>query len=191
MTVQQDPTPKNILNGLDTDAMGATVAAITDQPVIARFQFRTENRWLGGARTRTVASDFDGACQRTVHAEPHVLLSDEPHVLLGADGAPNPGVIVLHALASCITASLIIHATARGIRIRSIESSLEGDVDVRGVLGLSDEVRKGYEGVRIAMKVDADASPEVIDELVAIAKAHSPVVDMMSSPTPIEVRRVG
>lgn len=179
-----------LLNGLDTQQIGATIQAIQDEPVIARFQFRTRNTWLGGGRTRTTATDFDGACQRHVHAAPHVLESDEPPVLLGTDAAANPGVIVLHALAACVCAALVIHATARGIEIRSVESTLEGDVDLRGFLGLSDQVRNGYSGLRVALKVDADAPSEVIDELVQIAQDRSPVVDMLRNQSPIEIRRV-
>ena len=183
-------TPSTILNGLDTNQMGATVRAIQDQPIIARFQFRAQNSWLGGARTRTTTTDFDGACQRHVHATPHVAETDEPAVLLGGDQAMNPGAVALHALASCLCSSLIIHATARGIRVRSVETTLEGDVDVQGVLGLSPDVRNGYEGIRVAMRVEADAPSEAIDELVQIAQARSPVADMFANPTPISVRRV-
>ncbi|MCB9655295.1 MAG: OsmC family protein [Deltaproteobacteria bacterium] len=180
----------NLINGLNTDQMGATIRAIGDQPVIAKFQFRASNKWLGGGRNQTTASDFDGACQRHVHEKPHVLDSDEPTVLLGADDAANPAQHALHALAACICSSLVIHATARGITLRSIESTLEGDVDLHGALGLNEAIRNGFDGIRVAVKVEGDAPTEVLDELVKIAESRSPVVDMLRNATPLTVRRV-
>jgi len=189
MTAIASPSPQ-LFNGLDTDQMTATVQAIGDQPVIAKFQFRAHNRWLGGGHTRTTVTDFDGACQTHVHATPHVVDCDEPPVLLGNDQAMNPAVYALHALAGCLCSALIIHATARGIHVRSVESTLEGDLDLRGLLALSPDVRNGYAGIRVGLKVDADAPSEVIDELVRIAQERSPVADMLSNPTPLAVHRV-
>ncbi len=186
MTQQQT----TILNGLDTDAMGATIRAIGDQPVIARFQFRAENQWLGGGHNQTTIVDFDGACQRHVHVRPHVVDSDEPTVLLSADRAANPAQHALHALAACLCSTLVIHATARGIRLRSVESALEGNVDLHGVLGLDGSVRNGYEGIRVGLKVDADAPSEVIDELIRVAQERSPLFDIISNPTPVTIHRV-
>ncbi len=180
----------SILNGLDTNAMGATISAIGDQPVIAKFQFRAHNEWLGGGHNKTTISDFDGACQKHVHEQPHVVHSDEPAVLLSADRAANPAQHALHALAACLCSTLVIHATARGIRLRSVETTLEGDVDLHGILGLDGTVRNGYEGIRVLLKVDADAASEVIDELIQVAQERSPLVDIISNPTPIAVRRV-
>jgi len=180
----------SIFNGLDTEAMGATVRAIGDQPVIAKFQFRAQNEWLGGGHNQTTFTDFDGACQRHVHENPHVVVSDEPTVLLSADRAANPAQYALHALAACLCSTLVIHATARGIRVRSVESTLEGDVDLQGFLGLDETIRNGYEGIRVALKVDADAPSETIDELIRVAQERSPLVDIISNPTPLTVRRV-
>ena len=184
-----NPQPST-LNGLDTGAMGATVSAIGDQPVIAKFQFRAHNEWLGGGHNRTTIADFDGACQKHVHEQPHVVDSDEPAVLLSADRAANPAQYALHALAACLCSTLVIHATARGVRLRSVESTLEGDVDLHGILGLDGSVRNGYEGIRVSLKVDADAPSEVIDELIQVAQERSPLVDVISNPTPLAVRRV-
>ena len=186
MNKQQPST----LNGLDTVAMGATVSAIGEQSIVAKFQFRAHNQWLGGGHNRTTISDFDGACQKHVHEQPHVVDSDEPEVLMSADRAANPAQHALHALAACLCSTLVIHATARGIRLRSVESTLEGDVDLHGVLGLDSAVRNGYEGIRVSLKVDADAPSEVIDELIQVAQERSPLVDIISNPTPLAVRRV-
>ncbi|MDH5672367.1 MAG: OsmC family protein [Myxococcales bacterium] len=183
-------TANNTLNGLDTEAMAATVRAIQDEAIIAKFQFRAENHWLGGGHNRTTIRDFDGACQRHEHAEPHVLESDEPQVLLGNDAAVNPAAHALHALAACLCSSLVIHATARGIQVRSVESTLEGDVDLHGLLGLNPEIRNGFQNVRVGLRVDADAPSEVIDELIEVAQARSPLADALANPTPLSVRRL-
>lgn len=179
----------SLLNGLDTNAMGATIQAIGDQPVIAKFQFRATNAWQGGGQNQTTFTDFDGACQRHVHEPAHVLSSDEPVVLLGADQAANPAQHALHALAACLCSTLVIHATARGIALRSVESSLHGDIDLHGILGLDPEVRNGYEGIHVSLKVDADASEEEIDDLVQAAQSRSPLVDIFSNATPLTVAR--
>ncbi len=186
MNDRQDTT----LNGLDTAAMGATIQAIGDQPIIAKFQFRARNTWKGGGQNQTIIEDFDGACQRQVHEPAHVIESDEPYVLLGQDAAANPAQHALHALAACLCSTLVIHATARGIRLRSVESRLEGDVDLHGILDLGGEARNGYESVRVGMRVEADAPSEVIDELIAIAQARSPLADIFANPTPLSVHRV-
>lgn len=188
---QRNPNPSTTtFNGYDTTAMGATLQAIQEQPVIARFQFRAKNRWLNGGKTRTTISDFDGACQTHVHATPHVLDCDEPHVLLGNDEAPSPAAFALHALAGCLGAALLLHATARGIAIRSVESTLEADADVQGLLGLDPNVRNGFSAIRVGMRVEADADSEVIDELIELACARSPLFDALANPTPIQVHRV-
>lgn len=190
MTTTTTTTPSTTLNGFDTAAMGATLAAIGEQPVIAKFQFRAQNEWLSAGHNRTTVVDFDGACQRHVHAKPHVMECDEPEVLHSSDIAPNPAAVALHGLAACLCSTLAIHATARGIGIKSIETSLSGDIDLRGLLGMDPSVRNGFDGVVVGMKVEADASEEVIDELIAVAQARSPLFDILSNPTPVEIRRV-
>ena len=168
---QNQQTPQT-LNGFDLDAMRGTLDAISSEPLVAKFQFRATNSWLGGGHNRTTVTDFDGACQKHVHEKPHVLDNDEPPVLLGTDKAANPAVVALHALAGCLCSALVLHAAARGIEVRSVESTLEGDIDLQGLLGMDPSVRNGFEGVRVGIKVDADASSELIDELVEIAAAR-------------------
>ena len=179
----------NTLNGLNVDNFQATVAAITEQPVVAKFQFRAENEWLSAGHNRTTVTDFDGACETHEHEKPHVMDNDEPAVLLSTDKAANPGVFALHALAGCICSALVYHATARGITIHSVESKLYGDVDLRGFLGMDEKVRNGFTDVRVVVKVNADASPEVLDELVELARDRSPLCDIIANPTPLTVER--
>jgi len=179
---------KEMLNGVDVDRLLDTVKAIEADPSLAKFTFRAQNRWVVGADNRTTVGDFRGAGAEQARAKPFLLMCDEPQVLLGRDRAPNPVEFVMHALAGCLTTSLVFHAAARGIRIEEVETAFEGDLDLRGFLGLSKEVRNGYRQLGVTFRVKADAPPETIEELCRLAQARSPVFDIVSNPTPIAIR---
>ena len=172
-----------VRNGVDVPALFATIDAVKGDPAIARFNFRATNRWMGGDRNRSTIEDFHGACQDLRHASPFVMDNAEPPVLLGGDSAANPVEYVLHALVGCLTTTMVYHAAARGIEIASIESRLEGDLDLRGFLGLSTEVRKGFSTVRVRMFVDSEASMATLRELAQF----SPVFDIVSKSLPVEL----
>jgi uncharacterized OsmC-like protein len=179
---------ERVRNGVDTERLFATLDAIDAQPQIAGFQFRARNRWIGGAHNRSVIKDFRGAGgEDASRAEPFVLDAGEPAVLLGTDTGPNPAELVLHALAACLTTSLVYVAAARGVRLTEVESRLEGDIDLRGALGISREVRNGYEGIRVAFTVRGDAPPERLREVVERAQARSAVLDIVSHGVPVSV----
>ncbi len=148
----------------------------------ARFQFRLNNRWIKGGLSRSRIKDFFADGRENARAETFVVDSDEPAIVSGGDSAPNPMEFVLHSLASCLTSTLINHAAVQGIEIESVESSLEGDLDVRGMLGMSDEVRKGYEQVRVRMLVKSAADAATLEELALF----SPVYDIISSSLPVD-----
>lgn len=178
------------LNGVDRDRLFGTIDAVGGNAELGRFQFRAENRWIGGGHNRTTIKGFYGAGQEDLsRAEPFVLDADEPDVLLGENHGANPVEYVLTALAGCLTTSLVYHAAARGIALESVESKLEGDLDLRGFLGMSDEVRNGYEGIRVTFKVQGDAPDDVLDELCQVAQQRSPVFDIVSHPVPVTVCR--
>jgi uncharacterized OsmC-like protein len=179
---------QGVMNGLDVDRMIETRDAIEAQPALGTFEFRAQNRWVRGGHNVSTVQHFYGAGREdTTRTAPFVLDNDEPDVLLGTDRGANPVEYVLHALAGCLTTSLVLHATARGIAIRRVESTLAGELDVRGLLGLSPDVRNGYERVRVTFHVEADASEAQIAELVAIAQQRSPVFDMLTNGVPVEV----
>jgi uncharacterized OsmC-like protein len=174
-----------MLNGVDLKQLFGTIEAVKATPRVAEFRFEADNRWTDGGHNRTSIRQFHGVCATQPHARPFVLDNDEPAVLLGRDQSPNPVEYVLHALAGCLTTSLVYHAAARGIRVRRVESRLEGDLDLRGFLGIAEDVRNGYEGVRVTFRIDADgASEEMLEELVRMAQARSPVFDIVSHPCP-------
>jgi uncharacterized OsmC-like protein len=173
---------KGVISGVDVDRMMGNIDAITEQPGLAKFQFRAKNHWMNGGLNRSTIQGFYGVgAEDTTRAEAFVLENDEPDVLLGTDQAANPVEFVLHALAGCLTTSLVYHAAARGIRIDAVESTLEGNLDLRGFLGIDEAVRSGYQGVKVSMQVRGDASEDQLDELVRIAQRRSPVFDIVTN----------
>ena len=184
MNTEATEPAATIINGVNVTALGEVVEAVKGTPEIAKFQFRARNKWLRGGLNRSSIQGFYGACaEDSNRTEPFVLDNAEPPVLLGEDEAPNPVEYVLHALAGCMTTTLVYHAAARGIRIESVESVLEGDLDLHGFLRLDESVRNGYENIRVTFKVVSDASEEELADLARI----SPVFDIVSNPVPIAV----
>lgn len=172
-----------VRNGVDVTALFQTIDAVKANPDIAQFQFRTGNRWLGGDHNRSTIEGFRGVCQEHRHAQAFELDNGEPPVLLGMGRHANPVEYVLHALVGCLTTTMAYHAAARGIDIESIQSSLEGDLDLRGFLGISNEVRKGFHAVRVRMRVKSSASATQLRDLAT----YSPVYDIVSNSLPVEV----
>lgn len=178
-------TMSGVINGVNVDRMGATVRAMQQSPGLATFQFRATNRWINGGHNRSTIQSFYGAGQEdTSRTNPFVLEADHPPVLLGDDHGANPAEYVLHALAACLTTSLIYHAAARGIRIDSVESTLEGDLDLQGFLGLSEKIRTGYKQIRADLTIKTTASAEQLKDLTHF----SPVHDIISKPVPVDIR---
>lgn len=173
-----------IINGVNVEQLMQTVQAVKAQPELANFQFRSSNDWLGGSRNCSTIQDFRGTGQDDrKRAEPFRMVADEPPVLLGQDTGANPVEYVLHALAACMTTTMAYHAAANGIYIESIESELEGDLDLRGFLGLSQAVRKGFQQIRIRFNVTSDAAAARLKDLAQF----SPVFDIVTNPVPVQV----
>jgi uncharacterized OsmC-like protein len=175
-------------NGVNTEVLYGTLDAITGDPSLGAFQFRAQNRWIDGAHNRSTIKAFYGAGQEdSTRTEAFTLDAGEPQVLLGIDTGPNPAEHLLHALAACLTTTIVYVAAARKVRLTEVESTLEGDMDVRGALGLSDEVRNGFSRIRVGFTVKGDAPQEKLREVVERAKARSVVFDMVAHGVPIEV----
>lgn len=177
------------LNGLNTTQMHETISAIKDQPAIANFQFRAGGEWLGGAANRTTIGDFYGAGQEHHRSKPFVYVNDEPPVLLGKNEGANPGEFLLQALAGCVTTTFVMHATARGIRVDEISTTLEGDVDLQGVLDLDDSVTPAFKEIRLKMNVKADCSDQEINDLIEFTTEHSTVFQSLSRPIPVKLEQ--
>jgi uncharacterized OsmC-like protein len=183
MSVQTTPAPA-IVNGVNVTALLETIAAIEANPEIAKFNFRARNVWLGGDRNRSTIKDFTGALQEhRGGVQAFIADNGEPEVLLGDDSAPNPVEWLLHALIGCMTTTLAYHAAAHGVAIDAIESELEGDLDLRGFLGLAPDVRKGYSAIRVRMRVKTEASADEVRRLTQM----SPVLDVVSRSVPVSV----
>ncbi len=180
-------TITRMINGVDVGRLTETIDAIKHDPEIATFRFRASNHWDSGGHNMTTIHDFFGAKQNVDHRHDFHISADEPDMLLGNDQGANPVELALSALASCLTTTLVYHAAARGVTVRAVESELEGDLDLRGFLGMSDTVRCGYKNIGVKMRVDADASQEILDELIELAQKHSPVFDIISNPVNVMV----
>lgn len=181
---EKAPSP---INGVAVDQLFSTVEAVKNTPSIAKFKFQITNQWNTGSQNCSTIAGFSGANQQLGHPRPFSLQADEPAILLGKDTAANPVEYLLHALASCVTTSMIYHASARGIRIEQVESSFEGDLDLHGFLDLDPSVRKGYQGIRARFKVTADAPDDQLQEIVRLGTSHSPVFDSLTKGVPVSV----
>jgi uncharacterized OsmC-like protein len=173
-----------IRNGVDTVTLFATLDAVKQQPEAARFQFRVTNRWVSGTHSRGHVQSFFGVGQEQEREQAFVLDADHPVVLVGRDNGPTPAEYLLAALASCLTAGIGNIAAARRIDLESVESTVEGDIDLNGILGLSDDVRNGFQQIRVRFTVRGDATPEKLREIVEQARARSAVYDVLTNGVP-------
>ncbi|KPJ78272.1 MAG: osmotically inducible protein C [Deltaproteobacteria bacterium SG8_13] len=178
----------SVVNGVNVDELFGTIDAIKSAPVIGKFKFKAGNKWINGGLNRTTIQNFYGAQKELSHKQPFVLDADEPPLLLGEDQGPNPVEYALTALAACVTTSIVYHAAAKGIELRSVESRLEGDIDLRGFLGISEDVSPGYEEIRMVFKIDSGAPAEAIDELIRFAPNLSPVYRTITGKVPVSVK---
>ncbi len=180
-------TARQPMNGVDVPGLFATIDAVAAQPAAARFQFRATNRWVTGTYSRTTISGFYGAGAEQAREAEHVYEADHPRVLVAEDRAATPVEFLLHGLAACLTAGIGNIAAARGIALTSVESTVEGDIDLRGLLGLSEDVRNGYQRIRVGFRISGDASPERLRELVEQSRARSAVFDVLTNGVPVDV----
>jgi uncharacterized OsmC-like protein len=184
----QMKTKANVVNGVNVDELFGTINTIKAAPVVARFKFSAENQWIDGGHNRTMIKNFYGTQQNHERQAPFMLDADEPPILLGKDHGPNPVEYVLTALAACVTTAIVYHAAAKGVAIRSMESRLEGDIDLQGFLGIRDDVPRGYKEIRMYVKMDADAPPEMLEDIVKLGPTYSPVFDTLTRPVPVHVQ---
>ena len=176
-------TPTNVVNGVNVDQIHTVIDAIGADTGFGQFQFRARNRWINGGLNRSeIKSFYAGGREDDTRSDAFRVDADEPQLVAGKDSAPNSMEYVLHALVSCMTGTMVYHAAVRGITIAGVSSVIEGDMDVRGLLGMADNVRKGFNQVRITLTVDSDAD---VDSLTECA-LFSPVYDIVSKSLPVE-----
>ncbi|HEY7010024.1 MAG TPA: OsmC family protein [Jatrophihabitantaceae bacterium] len=182
MTMTENP----IRNGVDTATLFATLDAVKHDPEIAQFRFRATNRWVSGTHNRSTVEGFYGAKQEMTHREPFTYDADHPPVLVGSDHGPTPVEFVLHALAACLTAGIANIAAARGVNLTEVSSTVEGDIDLLGILGLSDDVRNGYQQVRVSFTLRGD-DPEKLRSVVEQSRRRSAVYDVVTNGVPVSI----
>jgi uncharacterized OsmC-like protein len=178
---------EQLVNGVNTEQLFNTIDVIKGNPDIAKFKFRATNKWINGTHCRGTIKDFYGALKED-DSRPSVDYDmDEPPILLGNNEGRNPVEYLLVALSGCLTTSIVAHASAKGIKIRGIESRYEGDIDLRGFLNLSEEVPVGYQEIRVYFTIDADVSDEQKKEMVCMGQKYSPVFNTITKSAPVSV----
>ncbi len=179
--------PEKLVNGVNVEQLLQTIALIKENPEIAKFKFRAGNAWVDGTHNRALVKDFYGALKEDDTREPLAFDLDEPPVLCGRNLGANPVEYLLVALSGCLTTSLVAHAAAKGIRLKRVTSRYEGDLDLRGFLGISPEVPVGYQQIRVYFAIEADIADEQKAELVNMAQKYSPVFNTISKSAPVAV----
>jgi len=181
-------TTRPPLNGVDTPTLFATLDAVKASPELAKFQFRAANRWISGTHNRSTIRGFFGAGQEdSTRTDDFTYDADHPAVLVGTGTAPTPVEFLLHAIAACLTAGIVNVAAARGVALREVSSTVEGDIDLLGILGLSKDVRNGYQGIKVSFQIDGDAPDEVLRGIVEQSRARSAVYDVLTNGVPVSI----
>jgi len=185
--VQEPKKQRGPLNGVDTPNLFATINVVKENPALAKFQFRAKNKWVSGTHGRGTIETFSGAGGEHTHKKTFTMEADHPAVLVGDDNAPLPVEIVLYGLAACITGGIANIAAARGVKLDEVEATIAGDMDIRGILGLSDEVRNGYQNIRLDITIRGDAPDDKLRQIVEQSKARSAVFDIITNKVPVEI----
>lgn len=188
MTTEVMEKPAKVaMNGVDVPTLIATIGAVGEQPELAQFTFRADGEWLKGTHTRTSMNGYTGAGGEHERAEAFVVEGDHPAVLCGGDNGATPVELLLAALSACITAGIGNIASARQIELHSVETKVEGNIDLQGILGLNDDVRNGYNDIRATFKIKGDAPAADLEKIVAQSVARSAVLDVLKNGVPVTV----
>jgi uncharacterized OsmC-like protein len=181
-------TQEKQVNGVNVTQLFNTIGLIQEKPEIAKFKFRATNKWIKGTHNRATVKDFYGAGKKDDTRSPMIFEIDEPPVLCGNNQGANPVEYLLVALSGCLTTSLIAHASAKGIELRGLESRFEGDIDLRGFLGISEDVPVAYQNISVYFDIDADLTLEKKEELILMAQKYSPVFNSITKTVPVSVQ---
>ncbi len=174
-------------NGVNIEALRGARQALTDAPEAAKFQWRARCEWVSGTHSRSTVTDFSGLGQEHSHRQPFTVETDHPEVFASEDNGATPPEIVLGALASCLTAGVATVATNRGVQLRSVTATVQGDMDLQGILGIDGDVRNGFDHIDVTYDIDADASRSDIEAIVAQSQKRSAVFDIVTNPTTVHV----
>lgn len=181
---------KAAMNGVDVPTLAATLGVVEGQRELARFTFRANGRWLSGTNSESTFTAFSGAGGEQQHKRAHTIAADHPNVLVGADNGPTPVELLLAGLSACITAGIGNIASIRQVRLYSVETTIEGDIDLQGIFGMSKDVRNGFNGIRATFHIAGDAPREVLEGIVRQSVARSAVFDVLANGVPVSVNTV-
>lgn len=183
-SAKQEP---NVVNGVNVTQLFDTIEVIRENPDVSKFKFRATNTWRDGSYSQATVKDFYGALAEDDTREALNYDIDEPPVLLGENRGANPVEYLLVGLSGCLTTAMVAHASAKGIELKSVQSRLEGDLDVQGFLGLSETIPVAYQEIRVSFKIEADISDQEKEQLVEMAQKYSPVFNSITRPVPVIV----
>lgn len=178
------PTPRN---GVDVPTVFATINAVAAQPELAQFRFRATTRWVKGTHSRTTIDSFSGAGGEHEHKQRHTYDADHPQVLVGEDNGPTPVEFVLQALGACLMAGVANVASARRIDLHEVVAKIEGQADLRGLLGIDTSVRNGFSSIRVSFEIQGDAPADVLRQVIEQSRDRSAVFDVITNAVPVEI----
>jgi uncharacterized OsmC-like protein len=178
---------KTASNGVNVEALLGARAALTQTPEAARFKWRATSEWVNGTHSRTTIDGFFGLGSEQKHRQASKFDTDHPEIFASEDNAPTPVEYILVGLAGCLSAGIAAVAQYRNIQLRSVKATLEGGMDIQGILGIDDKVRNGFDGIKVHYEIDADATQEQIAALVAQSQKRSAVFDVITNPTDVHV----
>jgi len=180
-------TDRPVDNGVNVEALLGAREAMTNMPPAAAFVFRADCEWVNGTHSRTTIQKFFGVGEEQSHRTAFVLDTDHPEIFAAEDHGVTPPEMVLAGLVGCLTGGMASIAQNRGIQLRSVTATIEGDMDLQGILGIDPEVRNGFGDIRVRYQIDADATREELEALVAQSQKRSAVFDIVTNPTKVTV----
>lgn len=184
MSITQTPP---VDNGVNVEALLGARAAMTDMPAAAAFTWKATNQWIRGTHSRSTVEGFFGVGEEQSHKQAFTCDTDHPELFAAEDNGVTPVEMVLTGLAGCLTAGVASVATNRGVQLHSVTATLEGDMDMQGILGIDADVRNGFGSIRVSYEIDADATAEEIEAIVAQSQKRSAVFDIVTNPTNVTV----
>ena len=184
---QMTETAKSVNNGVKVDALVGAREALTNAPAAAQFKWRAACQWKNGTHSHSTVESFYGLGEEQRRKKTFAFDADHPECFASEDLGATPVEYVLVGLASCLTAGIAAIAQYRSIQLKSVTATIEGDMDLQGILGIDDEVRNGFKGIKVTYDIDADASREDIEALVAQSQKRSAVYDIVTNPTNVTV----
>jgi uncharacterized OsmC-like protein len=180
-------TEKQVQNGVNVDALLGAREALSKAPEAAKFNWRASCKWMNGTHSQTSIQSFFGLGQQQSHKTEFTFDTDHPEIFASEDKGATPVEMVLAGLAGCLTAGVASIAQLRKIQLRSVKATLEGAMDIQGILGIDGDVRNGFNDIKVSFDIDADASKEDLEALVAQSQKRSAVYDVITNPTNVAV----